>query len=67
MGIIVFLRVSLLISLLVLTSQSAFAEPQSQPLQQVDDNVLAVVIGRNVTRADAMPNEKEQKEIKEQA
>lgn len=67
MGIIVFLRVSLLISLLVLTSQSAFAEPQSQPLQQVDDIVLAVVIGRNVTRADAMPNEKEQKEIKEQA
>lgn len=67
MRIIVFLRVSLLISLFVFTAQSANAEPQSQPLQQVDDNVLAVVIGRNVTRADAMPNEKEQKEIKEQA
>lgn len=69
MRIIVFLRVSLLISLFVFTAQSANAEPQSQPepVQHSDGNILAVVLGQNVTRADAMPNEKEQKEIKEQA
>ncbi|MBJ2128658.1 hypothetical protein JC525_06885 [Alteromonas sp. IB21] len=69
MGIIVFLRVSLLISLFVFTAQSANAEPQSQPepVQHSDGNILAVVLGQNVTRTDAMPNEKEQKEIKEQA
>ena len=69
MRIIVFLRVSLLISIFVFTAQSANAEPQSQPepVQQSDGNILAVVLGQNVTRDDAMPNEKEQKEIKEQA
>lgn len=69
MRIIVFLRVSLLISIFVFTAQSANAEPQSQPepVQQSDGNILAVVLGQNVTRTDAMPNEKEQKEIKEQA
>jgi hypothetical protein len=69
MRIIVFLRVSLLMSLFVFTAQSANAEPQSQPepVQHSDGNILAVVLGQNVTRADAMPNEKEQKEIKEQA
>ncbi len=69
MRIIVFLRVSLLISIFVFTAQSANAEPQSQPepVQHSDGNILAVVLGQNVTRDDAMPNEKEQKEIKEQA
>lgn len=69
MRIIVFLRVSLLISLFVFAAQSTNAEPQSQPepVQHSDGNILAVVLGQNVTRADAMPNEKEQKEIKEQA
>ena len=69
MRFIVFLRVSLLISLFLFTAQSANAEPQSQPepVQHSDGNILAVVLGQNVTHDDAMPNEKEQKEIKEQA
>lgn len=69
MQITVFLRVLFITALLVLTTQSVNAAPQpaSQPLNEIDDNVLAVVLETKVTRADVLPNEKEQKEIKEKA
>lgn len=69
MQITVFLRVLFITALLVLTTQSVNAAPQpaSLPLNEVDDNVMAVVLETKVTRADVLPNEKEQKEIKEQA